>query len=43
MIDPRYYNKSISAYIEENKEITSGLILYNINTIEKDLGVYAIR
>ena len=38
-----YYNKSISDYIKENEKITSGLILYNINTIEKDLGVYAIR
>lgn len=43
VIDPRYYNKSISDYIKENKNITTGLILYNINTIEKDLGVYTIR
>lgn len=43
VIDPRYYNKCISDYIKENPNIVSGLILYNINTIENDLGIYTIR
>ncbi len=43
VIDPRYYHDSISDYISNNKQIKDGLILYNINTIEDDLGVYTIK
>ena len=43
VIDPRYYNKKISEYIGNNNNITHGIILYNIGTIEDDLGVYTIR
>lgn len=43
IIDPRYYKASISNYILENKSITDCLILYNINTIDSDLGVFGIR
>lgn len=43
IIDPRYYKTSISKYILENKAITDCLILYNINTIDSDLGVFGIK
>ena len=38
VIDPRFYKMSISNYIKENN-INEGLILYNINTIDSDLGI----
>ena len=43
VIDPRYYNGSISEYICNNSNINNGLILYNMATIEDDLGVYTIK
>lgn len=42
VIDPRYYNLSISDYINENK-IENVLFLYNIGTIDDDLGIVGIR
>lgn len=43
IIDPRYYRKSISEYIKENKSIKDGLILYNINSIDTDKGILSLR
>lgn len=43
VIDPRYYKTSISKYILENKAINDCLILYNINTVDDDLGIFSIR
>ena len=42
VIDPRYYRGSISEYSEENnlKEI---LFLYNVQTIDTDLGIVSIQ
>lgn len=42
IIDPRYYAKSITEYIEENN-ITQVLILYNIHTLVTDQGVFNIK
>jgi len=43
VIDPRYYNLSISSYLKENPNIKDGLILYNANTIGSDLGILGIE
>lgn len=42
VIDPRYYNLSISEYIKKNK-IKEVLFLYNMNTINDDTGIYKIK
>lgn len=42
LIDPRYINASISDYIKDN-DIKDVLILYNINTLESDIGINRIR
>ena len=42
VIDPRYYNLSISDYIKENN-INNVLLLYNINNIDNDLGILNIK
>lgn len=43
IIDPRYYNKNISEYIKDNKKIKDVLILYNMNTIDEDIGILTIK
>ncbi|MBE6144378.1 MAG: hypothetical protein E7169_02265 [Firmicutes bacterium] len=43
IIDPRFYQNDISEYIKDNKNIKDGLILYNMNTIDQDVGILAIR
>ena len=42
VIDPRYYRESITEYINENK-IKDVLFLYNINTIDEDIGILTIK
>ncbi len=42
VIDPRFYKLSISSYIEENK-IKDVLFLYNMNTIDTDLGILSVE
>ena len=42
VIDPRYYKASISDFIKENK-IDNVLFLYNINTINNDLGIISVN
>lgn len=42
VVDPRYYRKSITDYIKENN-ISNVLFLYNILTIDNDLGIVSIR
>ncbi len=42
VIDPRYYHEKISDYINQNN-IQDGLIIYNMSTIEDDIGVYTIE
>lgn len=42
VIDPRYYKESISDYIRENK-IQEVLFLYNVGTIDNDLGIISIK
>lgn len=42
VIDPRYYNLSISDYINE-KQIDKVLFLYNVLTIGDDLGIVSIK
>ena len=41
VIDPRYYKLKISDYIKENN-INNVLFLYNIGTIDEDLGILSI-
>lgn len=43
IIDPRYYQDDISEYIKNNKNIKDALILYNMNTIDEDIGILTIR
>ncbi len=42
VIDPRIYNKSINDYIAKNS-ISDVLFLYNVLTIDKDLGILSIN
>ena len=42
IIDPRYYKKSITKYIEEN-DIQNILILYNVGTLSTDSNILSIR
>ncbi|MBR5227791.1 MAG: hypothetical protein IKV94_04045 [Clostridia bacterium] len=42
VIDPRYYAKSISEYIEENN-IDEVLFLYNMHTLATDQGIFNIK
>ena len=42
VIDPRYYTISISEYIKNNN-VDEVLILYNINTLNDDTGIYRIK
>lgn len=43
IIDPNYYKESISEFIKSNKNIKDLLYVYNINSIDKDLGILSIR
>lgn len=43
VIDPRFYHDSISEYIKNNKKIKDALILYNMNTLDKDLGILTLE
>lgn len=43
VIDPRYYKNSISDYIKENKKIKDCLIIYNVMTMDSDLGILGIK
>ena len=43
VIDPRYYNKVISDYVKENSNIKDVLILYNMNTLDKDTGILTVK
>ncbi len=42
VIDPRFYKFSIEDYLRENTNIRDLLILYNMNTIDQDLGILTI-
>lgn len=42
VIDPRYYNLSISDYVND-KKINEILFIYNVLTIDEDLGIVSIR
>lgn len=42
VIDPRYYKKKISTYMEENN-IYNVLFLYNVGTLDNDLGILSIN
>lgn len=42
VIDPRYYNLSITDYINEHN-IKNVLLLYNVNNIDTDTGIITIR
>lgn len=41
-IDTRYYNLSLSEYVQEN-DITETLVLYNVSNITTDVGIRNIR
>lgn len=42
VVDTRYYKNSISTFINENPGITNVLVLYNLNTMDDDLGIGGI-
>lgn len=42
VLDPRFFNQSISAYCRENK-LSEGLLIYNLNTLDEDYGIYRIK
>ena len=42
VVDTRYYKDAISEFINQNKKIKDVLVLYNMNTIDSDLGVGGI-
>lgn len=42
VIDPRYYKDDVSGLINGNKAETDVLLLYNMNTIDTDLGIGGI-
>lgn len=42
VVDPRYYKSSVSKFINENAEVTDVLVLYNMNTMDEDLGIGGI-
>ena len=42
VIDPRYYRLSISSYIRENN-ISNVLFLYNVLTLDDDMGIVSVR
>jgi len=41
VIDPRFYKTSIQSYIKEHS-LKQVLFLYNVNTLDQDLGIYSI-
>lgn len=42
VVDPRYYKESVSDMINQNAAVQDVLILYNMNTIDTDLGIGGI-
>lgn len=42
VVDTRYYKDAISEFINQNKKIKDVLVLYNMNTIDSDLGIGGI-
>ena len=42
MVDTRYYRLPVSQLINENPKVKNVLILYNMNTIDTDLGIGGI-
>lgn len=42
VIDPRYYKNAVSELVNENTARTDVLLLYNMNTIDTDLGIGGI-
>lgn len=42
VFDTRSYKKGPSAFVEEHPEVTDVLLLYNMNTIDTDLGIRGI-
>lgn len=42
VVDPRYYKESVSEFINRNKKIKRILLLYNMNTMDSDLGIGGI-
>lgn len=42
VIDPRYYNLSISEFIDDNN-IENVLFIYNVLTIDEDLGILSVK
>lgn len=42
VFDTRYYKQGPSSFIKEHPGITDVLILYNMNTLDSDLGIRGI-
>ena len=43
VIDPRFYKDSSQEYIRSNDSIRDLLFLYNMNTIDSDIGILTIK
>lgn len=43
IIDPRFYQDNVSDYIKDNKNIKDALILYNMNTVDEDVGILTLK
>lgn len=43
IIDLRFYQDTVSEYIKSNKNIKDALILYNMNVIDKDVGILTLK
>lgn len=42
VFDTRYYKQGVSAFIKEHPEVTDVLLLYNMNTLDNDLGIRGV-
>ena len=42
VFDTRYYKQGVSAFVKEHPTITDVLLLYNMNTLDGDLGIRGV-
>lgn len=42
VFDTRYYKQGVSAFVKEHPTITDVLLLYNMNTLDEDLGIRGV-
>ncbi len=42
VFDTRYYKQGVSEFIREHKNVSDVLVLYNMNTLDGDLGIRGV-